>query len=194
LSRDGTLAATGLSDGRVLVVDARTGRVERTLHPLRAPNVSASFAPDGTLLTGSFQGILQRWNPRTGAEIGSPVRVAAGPVAAIALDPAGTLFATSSLAEGDVRLWRLNLQQFGGSFPGPAFALTNTSFTADGRELIVAFDDGSGLVWPVSLDAWTSRACSIAGRNLTRDEWRQYLAGRGYQATCSTARSPRAAR
>jgi WD40 repeat protein len=185
VSRDGARAATGLDDGRVLVVDAGSGRVEHTLHPLRAPNVSVAFAQDGTLLTGSYQGIVQRWNPRTGAEIDSPIRVAPGPVAAIAFNPGGNLFATSSLTEGNVRLWRLNLQQFGGTFPGPAFALTNTSFTADGRGLIVVFDDGTGVIWPVSLASWTAHACAVAGRDLTRDEWGQFLPGHRYQATCS---------
>ena len=131
---------------------------------------------------------MQRWSSSTGAEIGPPIRVAAGPVSAIAPNPPGTLFATSSLTEGNVRLWRLDLQQFGGTFPGPAFALTNTSFTADGRKVIVAFDNGTGVVWPVTLDAWTTHACAVADRSLTHDEWNQYVPGRSYQTTCSALR------
>jgi hypothetical protein len=31
---------------------------------------------------------------------------------------------------------------------------------------------------------WQTTACHLAGRNLTRAEWDQYLPGRPYQTTC----------
>ncbi len=42
------------------------------------------------------------------------------------------------------------------------------------------------MVWDVAPDHWDATACRIAGRNLTRAEWNQYLPGRPYQATCPT--------
>jgi hypothetical protein len=31
---------------------------------------------------------------------------------------------------------------------------------------------------------WQERACQIAGRNLTTEEWQQYLGDREYRETC----------
>ena len=60
---DGSRIAIGLADGRVLVAGA-DGATTATLHPHGAPNVSLAFLPDGTLLTGSFDGSLERWDVR----------------------------------------------------------------------------------------------------------------------------------
>ncbi len=38
--------------------------------------------------------------------------------------------------------------------------------------------------YPLNPQRWLDRACSIAARDLTRDEWSTYLPGRPYQRTC----------
>jgi hypothetical protein len=43
---------------------------------------------------------------------------------------------------------------------------------------------GTDMVLDLDPSDWQSVACSIAGRNLTQDEWKQYLPGRPYQRTC----------
>jgi DNA-binding SARP family transcriptional activator/WD40 repeat protein len=43
---------------------------------------------------------------------------------------------------------------------------------------------GVPMLWDVDPDHWESTACRIAGRNLTRAEWNEYLPGRAYQVTC----------
>ena len=45
-------------------------------------------------------------------------------------------------------------------------------------------EDGAPLLWNADPRTWAMLACRIAGRNLTRAEWRRYLAGRPYQRTC----------
>jgi WD40 repeat protein/DNA-binding SARP family transcriptional activator/class 3 adenylate cyclase/ABC-type cobalamin/Fe3+-siderophores transport system ATPase subunit len=47
---------------------------------------------------------------------------------------------------------------------------------------------GTPMVWDVDPAHWDAMACRIAGRDLTRAEWNQYLPGRPYQATCPTTR------
>ncbi len=47
-----------------------------------------------------------------------------------------------------------------------------------------SFSTGTYLVWDFDPAHWASIACGIAGRNLTQAQWRQYLPGRAYQATC----------
>jgi hypothetical protein len=45
-----------------------------------------------------------------------------------------------------------------------------------GRALIAVYDDGSGAVWPLDIDAWKRHACAVAGRNLTGGVGYQLLA------------------
>jgi WD40 repeat protein len=43
---------------------------------------------------------------------------------------------------------------------------------------------GTYMIWDFDPAAWMSTACSIAGRNLTQSEWKEYLGDRPYQQTC----------
>ena len=52
------------------------------------------------------------------------------------------------------------------------------------RSLLVVDDHGNGFTWPTSLAAWEQRACTVAGRNLTRAEWTRYLPGHPYTRVC----------
>jgi DNA-binding SARP family transcriptional activator/WD40 repeat protein len=45
-------------------------------------------------------------------------------------------------------------------------------------------DLGRPIVWDLDPSHWEAMACRLAGRNLTRAEWRQYVPGRPYAATC----------
>jgi WD40 repeat protein len=55
----------------------------------------------------------------------------------------------------------------------------------DGTKLVVETDDGAVLL-DLDPEHWETLACRIAGRNLTRAEWNQYLPGRDYHRTCPT--------
>jgi hypothetical protein len=57
-------------------------------------------------------------------------------------------------------------------------------FSPDGRRLFVVSDAGQGWVWDVDQSDWLTRACTVAGRNLTLQEWQQLLPGQPYEATC----------
>ena len=57
-------------------------------------------------------------------------------------------------------------------------------FGFDGRTLAAAYGQGQIVLWDINPDAWEQRACNLAGRNLTRDEWHQYLGTRPYHKTC----------
>jgi hypothetical protein len=64
----------------------------------------------------------------------------------------------------------------GGSFSG--------AIRADGSELAVSVAAGVA-VWNLRPSSHAEAACSMAGRDLTRDEWSAYLADLGpYRATC----------
>ena len=39
-------------------------------------------------------------------------------------------------------------------------------------------------LWDVDLQSWLKRACAIANRNLTREEWGRYMGDQPYRKTC----------
>ncbi len=39
-------------------------------------------------------------------------------------------------------------------------------------------------IWDLSVSGWIRRACDLAGRNLTRQEWSEYVGAEPYQRTC----------
>jgi WD40 repeat protein len=64
---DGASLAVGSADGRVVVLDSKTGRVARTLAGHEGGATSVTFAPDGkTLICGEGHGGARVWDARTG--------------------------------------------------------------------------------------------------------------------------------
>jgi WD40 repeat protein/DNA-binding SARP family transcriptional activator len=191
-SPDGDLLAAAQEDGVARIYDAGTGRLERALH-LEGGGADSggflydtlAFAPDGTLATGTWAGILQLWDPRTGAEVGEPRLVASAPVSSIAFAPSGNELGTTGGSDGLAKLWTTEgLQQFGASFPGSPPNWGDAAFTPDGSLLVTVFADGRGVIWPASVDAWMQHACAVAGRSFTREEWARLVGGRPYEHTC----------
>ena len=185
VSHDGQLLAVSRPDGNDLVIDLKTGQVRRTLHPLGADEtVSFAFAPNGTLATGTEGGIVQLWNPITGEQVAGPVAVADGPVTSIAFDRTGQRFTTGG-HDGTVKLWSAStLQQAGATLNTEQDASTTAAFEPSGAALIVVDDHGNGFTWPTSIAAWEQRACTVAGRNFTRQEWSRFVTGHRYAKVC----------
>jgi len=187
LSRDGSTVAVATEEGRVLVVDAHTGQTDRTIRPQTGPIsvTTVAFSPDGTLASGSWAGIVNLWDPKTGKGLGHPTLVAQAPVSAIAFAHDGKMFATSGGSSGHTKVWVTStLQQLGDDFPGGEGSWGNIAYTPNGRYLFSAYADGSAYRWPVTVGAWADQACRVAGRNFTREEWRRFVAGRSYERVC----------
>jgi len=193
-SRDGRLLAVATGSaivptaGPVLILHSSNGTQLRAIHPLESGSggtTSLAFAPNGTLATGTYAGVVQLWNPSTGASIGHPVLVAAAPVASIAFDPSGQRFATAGGPEGGLKLWfTSSLQQDGTTLDPEEGTSGNAQFTPNGQGLLSVDANGNGSLWPVSLPALANHACAVAGRNLTREEWSRFITGYRYSQVC----------
>jgi len=68
--------------------------------------------------------------------------------------------------------------------PGPDDDWLAAYFTPDGDHVIVVSETGRGWAWDVDPSVWEARACRIAGRSLTAEEWQEFLPDRPYHATC----------
>ena len=51
------------------------------------------------------------------------------------------------------------------------------AFDPTGHTLATAFQDGTVLLWDVDPASWLKRACAVAGRRLTQQEWQEFLPG-----------------
>ena len=53
--------------------------------------------------------------------------------------------------------------------------MLSVAFSLDGKTLASGDFNKSIILWDVSLESWQARACRIANRSLTREEWEQFL-------------------
>ena len=68
-----------------------------------------------------------------------------------------------------------DLEHFQGSRP---------AFAPDGRSIAVPSFDGTIAVWDLEPARWLDAACDLVGRNLTTEEWDQYMGRLSYRSTC----------
>ena len=185
-SPNSRLVAVSGPDGRNLIIDSATAQKR----PLRQPTGhqytrSLAFSPNGTLATGTVNGTVELWDPISRESTAGPLLVTAGPVSSVAFDSTGQRFVTTASQDGSVKLFATStLQQEGPTLNTPPGAASTATFAPRGNSLLVANDDGNAFTWPVTLTAMEQRACDIAGRNLTHQEWNQFVPGKSYTRIC----------
>jgi cytochrome c len=109
ISHDGAVIAAAGIGGTIAIVDRKARTVARTLVGPGVPVWSVAFLPDGaTLLAGSADGKISRWNALTGDRIDSNVLgTPADPLAAYAGDHGAEVFracvACHTLSETEVQ-------------------------------------------------------------------------------------------
>jgi WD40 repeat protein len=146
-----------------------------------------AFSPDGTLLASGGTGHTVRlWDVALNRPSGNPLLGHADNVWGVAFSPDGNVLASSS-ADGTVRLWSVAYRRQ----IGPPLAIGNTAtglaFNRAGTLLATGSADGPVWLWNMSVASWIERACRIANRNLTTQEWQNYLGSASYHQTCPAA-------
>jgi WD40 repeat protein/DNA-binding SARP family transcriptional activator len=190
-SPNSRLVAVSTPDGSNLIIDTATaqkrplGHSTGRQHTGREYTRSLAFSPNGTLATGTLSGTVQLWDPISRDPTAGPLLVTAGPVSSIAFDSTGQRFVTTASQDGSVKLFATStLQQEGPTLTTEPGAASTATFAPHGSSLLVANNDGNAFTWPVSLTAMEQRACAIAGRNLTPQEWNQFVPGQSYSRIC----------
>jgi WD40 repeat protein len=146
-----------------------------------------AFSPDDSLLaTGGGIGVVRFWDAQTGERRGRSITANAGWLNSLDFDPTGRLLVTGG-TDGTTRLIDVDSRVLIGSpLPGVDNTLENAALTP-GRQVFVVYLDGSGFVWDVDPRVWKRHACTVAGRDLTRAEWAEFLPDRDYRPVCSAA-------
>jgi WD40 repeat protein/tRNA A-37 threonylcarbamoyl transferase component Bud32 len=170
---------------RVEVWDVAKGsRVARVQGGAERDALSVALSPDGGLLAMGLgiPGLVRLWDVRTenvvhtldgGAATGALEFSSDGGILAVAADTSASLW---DVATGI----RIGPSLATGSSP------TRLDLSSDGRRLLTTNGDGTGAVWDVDPKSWARRACAIANRTLTREEWERFLPGRPYEPACAT--------
>jgi WD40 repeat protein/DNA-binding SARP family transcriptional activator len=181
--------STGWGDGGYFMLwDTAAQRIVKTVHADAAGVLTADVSTDGrTLMTGGQTGAVRLWDLATGKPLGGPLTGLGGLVDTVDLAPDGSTAVGADTA-GNVLLWDVRIRSaIGDAVPGPvAGRNAAASFTPDGRSVVVVSDTGAGWVWDVDPSDWLARACQVAGRSLTRQEWQELLPNRPYHATCGS--------
>jgi WD40 repeat protein/DNA-binding SARP family transcriptional activator len=191
-SPDGKLLATASQGGTAYVWEVASQNIVSSLSG--APAASAvRFSPDGKLVAvGNSSGRVVFWrlDPThrfqgawAARAVGQPLTGHNSGVDSLDFQPHGSTLVTLS-DDGRLRLWDVATRKLIGA-PLPA---SNTGgsvhFFPDGKHVLGVFRSGTGIVWNVDPAAWAAKACSIAHRNLTPDEWTEFLGRRRYRDVC----------
>ena len=154
---------TTFGDTKVSLLDLATGNTVREFVIHGAAFVDfirndSVFAAAGTMPApdGSGQiGVVRLIDIATGQQIGEPLVVGAAPTAI-----------------GDAIAY---INSSGFILSNPTGTRFQTTVEGPGQ---------SGILWSADPAEWEGTACRIAGRNLTKAEWAQYLPSQPYRVTC----------
>jgi WD40 repeat protein len=197
LSPDGSTVAASSGSQEVYLWDVASDAVRP--EPLVADDrtVDLAWSPDGLMLavTGDAGGAHgpsagdQRhrnvilWNARAGTRIGEPLLGHESGVTAAAISPDGTVLASGDFG-GDIRLWDVATHRPRGDRIATGSPVQVLRFTADGATLVSGHSDGQVRMWDLTPERWIEQLCAAASRDLTEDEWTEFVGEDEYEETC----------
>jgi WD40 repeat protein/tRNA A-37 threonylcarbamoyl transferase component Bud32 len=146
---------------------------------------AVAFSPDGRLLaTAGDHPLVQVWDVQSGKLI-REFEQNVGGVRTLEFSSDGTTLAISGF-DPVASLWNVAT----GTQIGPRLLAgsreTMLDLSPDGRQLLTTAGNGQGALWDVAPESWKQRACDLANRTLTREEWEEFLPGRLYEPACVT--------
>jgi WD40 repeat protein/class 3 adenylate cyclase/tRNA A-37 threonylcarbamoyl transferase component Bud32 len=186
-SPDGKLLAIALADRGTELRDGRSLRVVAHLSNGAGGDADRGvrFSPDGRMLAvTSHLGYTQLWDVASRRRAGRRLTGHEGDVLGADFSPDGRTLATWG-GDGTAILWDVGSRRALGTLPGPLSSVV-AQFTPDGRYLVVVRDSGEAERWEVDPDAWSRHACRVAGRELTRAEWSEFVSDQDYRPVCGS--------
>jgi WD40 repeat protein len=186
-SRDGRSVYVGGQDGVMREVEATTGTVTRFLSltpTFSLMDIDHVPAAD-RMVVASEAGQVRMVDTVTFETIGQPLDTGGTQLQAVAVSADAALIAATS-RDGSLRLWDLKTgRNIGPSLDAHGQQTFGIAFIGEGsRRLMTGGFDGSVVSWDLEPASWLRQACNLAGRNLTKSEWAQYLPGKTYRRTC----------
>jgi WD40 repeat protein len=147
---------------------------------------AVAFSPDGRMLaTAGIEQLVHLWDVRTGRLIREIEQNVGTAVLGLEFSPDGKVLAISG-GGPFASLWDVATgAQIGQRLTaGSREAMLDLS--PDGSRLLMTLGNGQGAVWDIDPHSWAQRACDLANRTLTREEWERFLPDRPYEPACAT--------
>jgi WD40 repeat protein len=179
------------ADGRVLVAldccdrgskavgwDARSGA-----QLFDVPASAFALSPDSQVIAaGTNDGHVIFYDAHTGRPRGAATKVAGATIYQLAISPDARLLAAAA-SDATTTVWDIRSRtRVGDAFPIAKGVGPQVAFEPGGRLLITEF--GGAVEWPLDRPTLQRFACQVAGRDLTREEWRDILPNRAYRPVC----------
>jgi len=190
---DGRLAASAARNLRLWILDNPQAPQAVELPSTNAQTSALAFSPDSTLLgSGGSDGTLELWSVASGAAPGSRTyRGQTSPITSIAFSPDKRLVAVSGSTK-KVLVWDVESTKLIGAplVASSLEAVASLAFSTDGRTL-TAGDGREIAAWRLDLSGtdFVRRACQIAHRNLSSDEWKTLQIDAPWVPACPEWRS-----
>jgi WD40 repeat protein len=146
---------------------------------------ASATSPDGDHVAVTGQsGEVAAIDVRTGHQQQGSTALA-GEGVSVRYSDDGTLLVSGS-ADGSATLWDGRTLQLLGSVrpPHPGDPVPASADFARGHDVTIASYDGHTYTWDVSDDRAVGFACQMAGRNLTREEWSEFLPEQPFREVC----------
>ncbi len=191
LSPDGTKLAGAGVEGNLYVWDIRNNYSVSTYPILNKRDILAvAYMPDSRrLVLGDEYGIVRIvdsgviWRELPGHT---------SQIEQIKFSNSGKFMATAS-KDGDVRLWNINELNEQPQVLSDHTWVWSVAFTPDDRQLIAGLHNKEETVegvneaihaWPTQIPMMANELCKKVKRNMTKDEWSQYMRELTYESTC----------
>jgi WD40 repeat protein len=211
ISDDDRTLALGNMSGAIELRDAASGALIRAapVEAGRGAVTALAFTPDGESLLVGVMGkggsggaavggaAVLTLAVDTATPVSNPIAVPGDRVSAIAQDPGGCCLAVAIADDQTPQDGRIllvdrasgavmgNLGTPGDTFGALRYVPGERNLLSMGQSPASTFT-----AWNAHLEGWVVRACEVAARNLTAEEWQTYLGDEPYRSTCAPPTDP----